>query len=217
LQFGRNFILGLRFLPGGHTLAVGSDGLVLRDVDTDRQRSFPFPQMRLIDSLAVSPDGKTAACGSFRGDVRLWDVASGAELGVLKAHKGVVFALAFSPDGKTLASGGGDRQIRLWDVATRAERATLSGHVDAISSLAFTPDGKLLVAGAGGVRNGTGRSGELKVWDVAGRRVAAELRGHTNGVTAVSLAPDGRTLVSASLDNTLRLWDLTRVAGEAGN
>src|SRR5262249_15128912 len=52
LQFGRNFILGLRFLPGGHTLAIGSDGLVLRDLDTDQQRSFAFPQTRLIDSLA---------------------------------------------------------------------------------------------------------------------------------------------------------------------
>jgi WD40 repeat protein len=215
LQLGRNFILGLRFLPGGHTLAIGSDGLVFRDLDTDKQRSFPFPQTRLIDSLAVSPEGKVAACGSFRGEVRLWDVASGAELGNLKAHKGVVFALAFSPDGRTLASGGGDRKLRLWDVATRAEVAALDGHVDAISSLAYTPDGKLLVAGAGGVRAGPGRSGELKAWDVAGRRVAADLRGHTSGVTAVSVSPDGGTAVSAAMDNTLRLWDLTRVPGGA--
>jgi WD40 repeat protein len=127
------------------------------------------------------------------------------------AHKEAVFALTFSPDGKTLVSAAGDRQIKLWDVATRAEVARLEGHKDPISSLAFTPDGKLLVAGAGGVRANPGHSGEIKVWDVAGRRVAAELRGHTNGVTAVSVSPDGRSAASASMDNTLRLWDLTQL------
>ena len=35
------------------------------------------------------------------------------------------------------------------------------------------------------------------------------LKGHTDTVYSVTLTPDGKHAVSGSLDNTLRLWDLT--------
>jgi WD40 repeat protein len=38
---------------------------------------------------------------------------------------------------------------------------------------------------------------------------ARVLLGHTNGVTRLVASADGKTLVSASLDRTLRVWDLT--------
>ncbi|WP_292799591.1 WD40 repeat domain-containing protein [Nostoc sp. NMS7] len=34
------------------------------------------------------------------------------------------------------------------------------------------------------------------------------LAGHSNWVNAVALTPDGKQVISASLDNTLKLWNL---------
>jgi WD40 repeat protein len=66
-----------------------------------------------VVSLAFSPDGKKLASGSSDQTVRLWDVATGKQIGSLQGHQGGESSVAYSPDGKTLASGGGDKTVRL--------------------------------------------------------------------------------------------------------
>ena len=42
--------------------------------------------------------------------------------------------------------------------------------------------------------------------------VRTRVQGHTNEVAGVSVTPDGRKAISASVDNTLRVWDLASMA-----
>ena len=134
--------------------------------------------------------------------IRLWDVVTGEQKGIITGNTGGVSDVAFSPDGQTLASGCYDYTIRLWDVITGEHIRTFTGHRHQVNSVAFSPDGRTLASGS--VDETT------RLWDVATGEQKETLAGHTSWITTVAFSPDGRTLVTGSGDGTLLLWELPR-------
>lgn len=78
-----------------------------------------------VQAVALDPSGKRALTASGNL-VRLWDVASGTELGQFAGHAGPVQCVAFSPDGQQVVSGSQDTTVRVWQVEGRRERRVLS-------------------------------------------------------------------------------------------
>lgn len=71
-----------------------------------------------VDTVALSPDGKTIASAGWDGTVRLWDPVTGDERAVLQgSHTAEVVQVVFSPDGSTLASASPDGTVKVWKVA----------------------------------------------------------------------------------------------------
>ena len=138
-----------------------------------------------VVSVAFSRDGKTLASGSADDTVRLWDVATGRQIGKpLTGHLGPVWSVAFSPDGKTLASGSADDTVRLWDVATgRQIGKPLTGHLGPVRSVAFSPDGRTLASGS--------LDRTVRLWDVATGQLMGRLESDSGDVMSVAFSPDG--------------------------
>jgi WD40 repeat protein len=109
--------------------SAGRDGKIVLWNLTTRQPIKTLLQGRpgTVWQVAFSPDGQTlasAGCAQVtargnceHGEIRLWDVATGRQLGQpLVGHHDVAWALTFSPDGKKLASSSRDGTIIVWDL-----------------------------------------------------------------------------------------------------
>ncbi|HEX2269874.1 MAG TPA: caspase family protein [Pyrinomonadaceae bacterium] len=117
------------------------------------------------------------------GQVQLWDVASGREIGALKGHGRGVTKVVFSRDGKLLASGSSDNTIRIWDVENRRELRTLVGHTSSIESMDFTPDGRLLASASD--------DGSTFLWDAKSGEHLLTLISLDDGNEWMAVTPQG--------------------------
>jgi WD40 repeat protein len=156
-----------------------------------------------VGPLAYSPDGRLLASGGADWMVRLWEPATGKEVGRFEGHRSYVQAVAFSDRGALLASGSFDKTVRLWDVAARKELRVLRGHVAAVRAVAFSPGGKVLAS--------AGADNTVRVWDVASGK---ELRrfggggGPGQSTNAVAFSPDGKLLAAAGTEQVVRRWEV---------
>lgn len=72
--------------------------------------------------------------------MRLWSVAEGRSLRVLKGHSGGVWSVAFSPDRGILASSSEDGTVRFWNTKTGACLAVFL-QLPPNGWVSFRPDG----------------------------------------------------------------------------
>jgi tRNA A-37 threonylcarbamoyl transferase component Bud32 len=206
---------GLLWLTRGLELAPADDATLQDTVRTNlaglrgdlallrAASACPYP----ILAAAWSPDGRTVALagGDARGEVRLYESATGRPAGFPLPHPGLVFSVAFSPDGKTLRTAERSA-VRFWDVATRAESGPPLEPQVMIVAAAFSPDGKTVALAEGG-------NGQTRLWDVAARKpVGPPLEQHRAGaVYAVAFGPDGTSPATAVAlgdgRGECRVWD----------
>lgn len=111
--------------------------------------------------------------------------------------------LQFSPDGKRLAAGGWFR-LHIWDLASGQHRSVATEHGGLLTSISFSPDGSQLVS-LGRHSDSAIRIVETQDFSVVRRYEAHELCG-----AMIRYSPDGRWLASASDDESIRLYDLSK-------
>ncbi|MFA1543048.1 WD40 repeat domain-containing serine/threonine protein kinase [Actinomadura monticuli] len=151
--------------------------------------SLSAGEVKALNEVAITADGRTIAAGGLDSTITLWDVASGRVLRTIQ-KTGWVSALAFSPDGRSLASSCSTPGLLLiWDAATGRIKVNVRSGEFGLNSLAYSPDGRTIA----------GANPDAQLFDAAtgGRLRSFDLR--NSGVNAVAYSPDGR-LVAVGVD-----------------
>ena len=153
-------------------------------------------EARSIESVNLSPDGRTLATADEFGQVLLWDASSGALLHKFRDKGGLpipyVGAVSFSTNGRLMAWAGS-----VWELHTD----TLVFQVDNYGpECCISPDGRILAT--------VGRDNSICLWSIENGTLLHALRGHTNSVLTMRFSPDGRILATGSRDKTARVWDV---------
>ncbi len=181
------------------TLQIGPDGRYERVPNREPAEDRASYSARPFFSADLSPDGRTVVTASEDKTARLFEVATGQQIGQPMRHDGEVLSALFSPDGLRVVTTSDDRTARLWDAATGLPASRKLEHTGPVSSAAFSADGLRLVTRS--------RDGTARVWAAGqGWPVATPLR-HRDQVTSASFSPDGRHVATASWDSTAQMWD----------
>jgi WD40 repeat protein len=189
----------------GETLRLSGDySLRIWDVATGRElRRLPERSLATY-AVAFSPDGRHVLSGHI-GEVRLWDVQTGAMVKVFEVHPstywGAAWALAYAPDGRWFAAGVcDDPTVTLWDPESGKEIRRLHGCRDSIRALAVSADGRQILAGS--------FDGTARLWETATGKEIRCLDGRQTQINAVALAPDGKQALTGSKDGSVKVWDV---------
>ena len=178
--------LSARYTPDGRRLvSFETRGVRVLDIASGAEVGRPI-RAEIPDPTrgVISPDGRLVTPGNFvsltgsgKGRVgtdlaiRIYELASGKEVAVLKGCTDQVSALAFCPDGRSLATAGGNS----WHRATGRSGSGTSPAAASCEDLITTPAGRLAIAYLPDGRSlvTIGIDGVALVWDVSdlvGRR-----------------------------------------------
>ena len=170
-----------------------------------------------VDSVALSPDGKTIVAAGTRG-IFVRDVSSRELLyPPIDEHTGQIASVYFAPDGKQFftthyrwiydsnssSSSYYESTIRYWNVSNGELLGEYPIGSDQINATDINPEQQVLILGE---KNG------FRAWNYSTRTEILFLSGKTGYLNSISLSPDGQKLITVGNDfgnGLTQVWDLT--------
>jgi WD40 repeat protein len=145
---GRGEPIALAVNPAGDSTFVACrDQSIARRSAANLKEEWAVQSSLQAFELAVSPDGRTLAVGTWLGLIELRDAATGALRATLTGHVRMVTGLSFSPDGHRLASSGNDGAVQLWNVADASLLSTITQRESGATRVTFMGDTAHLAVG----------------------------------------------------------------------
>ena len=197
------------FDPSGRRIVTAThDGFAyIWDAQSGRclnklRASTPGVDSPLVESAVFSPDGTMILTAAWDHTARLFNADSGQEIAKLP-HAGRVACAVFNTPGSRVVIAGWDGTARVWDTTTHLPigRPMSHGPGHTIRRAVFSHDGTKVVTSS--------LDRTVRIWNAETGEAKCDPLLHRDMVWSVATSPTGQVAASASIDGTVRLWELT--------
>jgi len=153
-----------------------------------------------VESIAISPDGKQLIASSWKDKSLLtMDFPALSNIKELKENNWTD-AISFSKDGQLFVTGSHANSIKIWEAASGSLINQFQNHKDWIYGCSFFDKNSKIVS--------AGLDSQIVISDSKTGKILDSKKGHEAGISYGLVLADEKSLVTASLDKTLKIWQL---------
>jgi periodic tryptophan protein 2 len=163
---------------------------------------FSQPGTKVVCST-FHPSSSLLVVGFSTGVFGLWEMPTFTNVHTLSISQEKISSVAINATGEWLVFGAMKLgQLLVWEWQSESYVLKQQGHYFDMNTLTFSQDGQNVATG--------GDDGKVKVWNVRSGFCYVTFAEHTSSVSCVEFAKQGQVLFTASLDGTIRAYDLVR-------
>ncbi|MCE9534127.1 MAG: WD40 repeat domain-containing protein [Planctomycetes bacterium] len=195
-------VSALAWSPEGKLATAGTDKNVrVYSPNSDKLLNTLTGHTHPVTALAWSRDGRNFVSGSADRSLILWNLMTGKPSRIFQTEHDVQ-TIALSPDGRMVASGGSDDVVRIFNLTSGKLQIKLEliGSPRNVTALAFSPDSTMIASGRS---NHT-----MQIWNLKTEKQIHSVQAMAP-VQSVAWSNDGKTIMTATLDRSLRSWDVS--------
>jgi len=156
-----------------------------------------------LTSAQFHKKNKLLVVGFSSGVFMLYEMPDFIQIHSLSITQHKINSIAVNHAGDWLAFGSSSLgQLLVWEWQSESYVLKQQGHFYDMNVMAYSPDGQLIATG--------GEDRKVKLWNTFTGFCFVTFHQHTAGVTGVEFSQNGQVVVSASLDGSVRAFDLNR-------
>eukprot|EP01083_Nonionella_stella_P087419 243227_1 len=228
----RGYVVGCFFGQGNYFYSVGKDGALFTwrierqeqngDIGMATENDDPLLascQFELANKNYFSMNHAKVLCVSLHrtfsqslsllvvgfssGIFALYELPDFTQIHSLSISQHDIKTVTVNSSGEWLAFGSAKLgQLLVWEWQSETYVLKQQGHFFDVNTLAYSPDGQLVVTGGG--------DGKVKLWNTSSGFCFVTFADHASAVSEVVFSQTGNVVLSASLDGTVRAYDLVR-------
>eukprot|EP01038_Epipyxis_sp_PR26KG_P014178 gene14178-19024_t len=168
-------------------------------------REFLWDPHTVVTSSAFNKSSKLLVIGFSSGVFGLYEMPGCVNIHRLSVSNHSINSVSINKTGEWLAIGSAELgQLLVWEWQSETYVIKQQGHLYGLNSMDFSSDGQLIATG--------GEDSKVKIWNCGSGFCFITFTDHTAPVTGVKFTGkgSGKALISASLDGTVRAYDLLR-------